>query len=244
VNSVSTLPNPTSSRVSYLEWYLSLLSCTNHTHVIPDFIPSHALHFQSISSPLDPIYKILLLYPFLSSHHHLAKRSHLTTAVSSLLTSLWFAFMYFKTKVLTGTMLRTLRLALTRFLTPPISCSVVQGLAFLSNVWPSFPILCHTISPLNVVPTLHAFCSLKLITNSSKGPLYALFPFTRMQSPLSLLSSFFAQLTSTRPSNFSSVVLSSWTPLLTANPGTVETVSDFVFLGLQNHCRWWLQPWN
>ena len=133
MNSVSTLPNPTSSRVSYLEWYLSLLSCPNHTHVIPDFIPSHALHFQSISSPLDPIYKILLLYPFLSSHHHLSKRSHLTTAVSSLLTSLWFAFMYFKTKVLTGTMLRTLRLALTRFLTPSISCSVVQGLAFLSN---------------------------------------------------------------------------------------------------------------
>ena len=25
---------------------------------------------------------------------------------------------------------------------------------------------------------------------------------------------------------------------------TVETVTDFVFLGLQNHCRWWLQPWN
>ena len=24
---------------------------------------------------------------------------------------------------------------------------------------------------------------------------------------------------------------------------TVETVSDF-FGGLQNHCRWWLQPWN
>ena len=24
---------------------------------------------------------------------------------------------------------------------------------------------------------------------------------------------------------------------------TVETVSDCV-LGLQNHCRWWLQPWN
>ena len=23
---------------------------------------------------------------------------------------------------------------------------------------------------------------------------------------------------------------------------TVETVSDFS--GLQNHCRWWLQPWN
>ena len=24
---------------------------------------------------------------------------------------------------------------------------------------------------------------------------------------------------------------------------TVETVSDLIF-GLQNHCRWWLQPWN
>ena len=24
---------------------------------------------------------------------------------------------------------------------------------------------------------------------------------------------------------------------------TVETVSDYI-LGLQNHCRWWLQPWN
>ena len=25
---------------------------------------------------------------------------------------------------------------------------------------------------------------------------------------------------------------------------TVETVSDFFLFGLQNHCRWWLQPWN
>ena len=24
---------------------------------------------------------------------------------------------------------------------------------------------------------------------------------------------------------------------------TVETVADY-FFGLQNHCRWWLQPWN
>ena len=24
---------------------------------------------------------------------------------------------------------------------------------------------------------------------------------------------------------------------------TVETMSDY-FSGLQNHCRWWLQPWN
>ena len=24
---------------------------------------------------------------------------------------------------------------------------------------------------------------------------------------------------------------------------TVETVSDY-FFGLQNHCRWWSQPWN
>ena len=25
---------------------------------------------------------------------------------------------------------------------------------------------------------------------------------------------------------------------------TVETVSDFIFGGLQNQCRWWLQQWN
>jgi len=24
---------------------------------------------------------------------------------------------------------------------------------------------------------------------------------------------------------------------------TMKTVTDY-FLGLQNHCRWWLQPWN
>ena len=24
----------------------------------------------------------------------------------------------------------------------------------------------------------------------------------------------------------------------------VETVSDFILGGLQNHCRWWLHPWN
>ena len=25
---------------------------------------------------------------------------------------------------------------------------------------------------------------------------------------------------------------------------TVGTVADFILGGLQNHCRWWLQPWN
>ena len=25
---------------------------------------------------------------------------------------------------------------------------------------------------------------------------------------------------------------------------TMETVTDFIWGGLQNHCRWWLQPWN
>ena len=25
---------------------------------------------------------------------------------------------------------------------------------------------------------------------------------------------------------------------------TVETMSDFFWGGLQNHCRWWLKPWN
>ena len=25
---------------------------------------------------------------------------------------------------------------------------------------------------------------------------------------------------------------------------TMGTVIDYIFLGLQNHCRWWLQPCN
>ena len=25
---------------------------------------------------------------------------------------------------------------------------------------------------------------------------------------------------------------------------TGETMADFIFGGLQNDCRWWLQPWN
>ena len=25
---------------------------------------------------------------------------------------------------------------------------------------------------------------------------------------------------------------------------TVEKVTNFIFWGFQNHCRWWLQPWN
>ena len=25
---------------------------------------------------------------------------------------------------------------------------------------------------------------------------------------------------------------------------TMKTVRDFIFLGSQNHCRWWLHPWN
>ena len=25
---------------------------------------------------------------------------------------------------------------------------------------------------------------------------------------------------------------------------TVQTVSELIFFGLQNHCRWWLQLWN
>ena len=24
----------------------------------------------------------------------------------------------------------------------------------------------------------------------------------------------------------------------------VEAMTDFIFLGSKNHCRWWLQPWN
>ena len=25
---------------------------------------------------------------------------------------------------------------------------------------------------------------------------------------------------------------------------TMETATDLIFGGLQNHCKWWLQPWD
>ena len=28
------------------------------------------------------------------------------------------------------------------------------------------------------------------------------------------------------------------------NGETVEIVTDFIWGGAKNHCRWWLQPWN
>ena len=28
------------------------------------------------------------------------------------------------------------------------------------------------------------------------------------------------------------------------NGETMKTVKHFILGGLQNHCRWWLQPWN
>ena len=37
----------------------------------------------------------------------------------------------------------------------------------------------------------------------------------------------------------SSIPITSWQ----VGRETMQTVTDY-FLGLQNHCRWWLQPWN
>ena len=42
-----------------------------------------------------------------------------------------------------------------------------------------------------------------------------------------------------KPKIMASGLITSWE----IDVETVETVSDFVF-GLQDHCRWWLQPWN
>ena len=38
----------------------------------------------------------------------------------------------------------------------------------------------------------------------------------------------------------SSPITSSWQ----TDGETMETVTEFILGGLQNHCRWWLQPWN
>ena len=39
------------------------------------------------------------------------------------------------------------------------------------------------------------------------------------------------------------IVTSGPIPLRQTDGETMETVTDY-FLGLQNHCRWWLQPWS
>ena len=36
--------------------------------------------------------------------------------------------------------------------------------------------------------------------------------------------------------------ITSWQTLIEREK--VKTVTDFIFLGSKNHCRWWLQPWN
>ena len=43
-----------------------------------------------------------------------------------------------------------------------------------------------------------------------------------------------------RTKNMASGPITSWE----IDGETVETVSDFIFWGLQNHCRWWLKPWS
>ena len=40
------------------------------------------------------------------------------------------------------------------------------------------------------------------------------------------------------------IIASSPITLWQIDEETAETVADFYSLGLQNHCRWWLQPWN
>ena len=38
--------------------------------------------------------------------------------------------------------------------------------------------------------------------------------------------------------------LRSWHPPITSCQTDGETVAYLIFWGFQNHCRWWLQPWN
>ena len=40
------------------------------------------------------------------------------------------------------------------------------------------------------------------------------------------------------------IIASSTITSLQVDGETVEKVADFILEGLQNHCRWWPQPWN
>ena len=45
--------------------------------------------------------------------------------------------------------------------------------------------------------------------------------------------------------NIKKIKIMAWGPITKwkTDGETMETVRDY-FFGLQNHCRWWLQPWN
>ena len=45
--------------------------------------------------------------------------------------------------------------------------------------------------------------------------------------------------------NIQNTKIMAYSPIISwqINGETMETVTDY-FLGLQNHCRWWLQSWN
>ena len=230
MSSVSTLPSPTSFRVSYLEWYLPLLSCPNHTRVIPDFIPSHALHFQSISSSLDPIYKILLLYPFVSSHHHLSKRSHLTTAVSSPGLSL-VRFHVFQNKGADCGNAQNTPSCSYSIPNLSMSCSVVQGLAFLSN-----SVSYHT-SP-KCSSYIPSFLQFKTHHKFLHRAFACTIPFYQNAIP-----PLFTQLLLCSANFYMAIKFQLSFPLL------MDTFADsqswdsgnsvrLCFFGLQNHCRW------
>ena len=40
------------------------------------------------------------------------------------------------------------------------------------------------------------------------------------------------------------IMASSLITLWQVDKETMEAVTDFIFLGSKNHCRWWLQPQN
>ena len=40
------------------------------------------------------------------------------------------------------------------------------------------------------------------------------------------------------------IMTSGYTTSYQIDGQTMETVIDFIFLGSENHCGWWLQPWN
>ena len=46
--------------------------------------------------------------------------------------------------------------------------------------------------------------------------------------------------------NIQNMKIMSSSPIISwqIDEATMQTVTEFNFLGLQNHCRWWLQPWN
>ena len=123
--------------------------------------------------------------------------------------------------------------------------------------WPKYWSFSFSISPSNEYPGLISFRMDWFDLLAVQGTLKSLLQYHSSKASIPWhLAFFIVQLSHPYMTPGKTIALSRWTfvgkvmsLLLNMLPReidgeTVETESDFIFFGLWNHCRWWLQPWN